>query len=441
MIIFDILGYLIYTCYSTFSYIIALFFKIYCSCIFSSFYFISLIISAVLSLIWRFIAYNLLFQRLGYLAYTCYLIHSYIISSFFQFTFFCVFSLFYYISLILGTIVSLVQSFITYTLIIERLKYLIYTCYLTFLYIILYLYQITFFCVTSLFHYALLFYQAVVSLVQSFIAYFLISERLGYLISMCYVTVSYIIAFLYKMISFCVFSLFYYIPFVYSTIVDSILNFNPNTLISLIKEIIFELIYSLTQVNLSLYQSTCTALTQLANFFGILIYTILLAFLLIQIFKYIFIFVFVLFQDRNQLPGENIREHYTQAQTENTSHSLRTVSSTTNEEDLMCVVCYSNRKCILLHPCNHACVCIDCAGSLTYGTIEKQCPLCRVYIAKKERIYISTCVVCNFNQEFVLMRPCNHACVCPDCFDRNTSFLNRCPLCGVHIKRTERIYI
>ena len=239
-------------------------------------------------------------------------------------------------------------------------------------------------------------------------------ELLGYLIYICCLQFSYIIVFLFEITWYCVSSLLYYTPFIFLNMVSLLSSFISYTLTSLIQVVFIGLIFFFQKMILPLYQST--TFTQFANFFGKFIFTILIATLIIKLLnsvlkqalspiielinaylspiflpfrltKSLFLFVFFSFQNRNQIPDENIQEYVTRVQTERISDNHGTVRSNT-EEDSMCVVCYSNRKSILMRPCNHACVCPDCADAYMNGTIPRQCPLCRVYIERTERIYI-----------------------------------------------------
>ena len=47
-----------------------------------------------------------------------------------------------------------------------------------------------------------------------------------------------------------------------------------------------------------------------------------------------------------------------------------------------CVVCMDGPLEMVIHPCGHVCVCRACAEPLD------KCPLCRVTITKKERVYV-----------------------------------------------------
>ena len=62
--------------------------------------------------------------------------------------------------------------------------------------------------------------------------------------------------------------------------------------------------------------------------------------------------------------------------------------SVARQDDNLCIICFANPKCMLIRPCNHACLCIDCAKLLTTETVLRECPLCRGNILSLERIYI-----------------------------------------------------
>lgn len=53
------------------------------------------------------------------------------------------------------------------------------------------------------------------------------------------------------------------------------------------------------------------------------------------------------------------------------------------EDIKKCIVCKERSVCILLRPCNHMCLCNSCVQP-----IEK-CPLCRTFIEHYEKIYIN----------------------------------------------------
>jgi len=54
------------------------------------------------------------------------------------------------------------------------------------------------------------------------------------------------------------------------------------------------------------------------------------------------------------------------------------------EEATDCVICLSNKKTVLLLPCKHLCLCIDC--SKNQSIID--CPLCRIKIESKTSVFV-----------------------------------------------------
>lgn len=50
----------------------------------------------------------------------------------------------------------------------------------------------------------------------------------------------------------------------------------------------------------------------------------------------------------------------------------------------------------------------------------------------------SLCLVCMERKRHLLLRPCNHFCVCNTC---KPSLQNKCPICGKIVKKYEKIYI
>ena len=67
---------------------------------------------------------------------------------------------------------------------------------------------------------------------------------------------------------------------------------------------------------------------------------------------------------------------------------VRRLIQPTSQEELLCVVCFTNKKCMLLRPCNHVCLCKDCTDLLQRENELKECPLCRGLINRVERIFI-----------------------------------------------------
>ena len=59
----------------------------------------------------------------------------------------------------------------------------------------------------------------------------------------------------------------------------------------------------------------------------------------------------------------------------------------TDHGDFLCVVCCANRKDRMLKPCNHVCLCSECATEI-YHHLHGRCPICRGTISGVERVYL-----------------------------------------------------
>ena len=69
----------------------------------------------------------------------------------------------------------------------------------------------------------------------------------------------------------------------------------------------------------------------------------------------------------------------------NNDNTLRGKENDEKEEDnnnIKCVICLENYKCMLLMPCKHVCCCEQCSKDIN------QCPLCRKNIESKTKIYL-----------------------------------------------------
>ena len=53
-------------------------------------------------------------------------------------------------------------------------------------------------------------------------------------------------------------------------------------------------------------------------------------------------------------------------------------------DKIACKICYSNFSNILCTPCNHLCICSKCSSR-----IKKKCPLCRGYLNRKIKVFLS----------------------------------------------------
>lgn len=52
----------------------------------------------------------------------------------------------------------------------------------------------------------------------------------------------------------------------------------------------------------------------------------------------------------------------------------------------LCIVCHDREKCVLLFPCKHLCLCNECANII--DGYENKCPICRVQIYQKIKVYV-----------------------------------------------------
>ena len=68
----------------------------------------------------------------------------------------------------------------------------------------------------------------------------------------------------------------------------------------------------------------------------------------------------------------------------NISDLIETISNT---KQFTCIICCVDDICILLKPCNHAMLCKDCYNK--YSVSNNKCPICMNYIDDSEYIYIS----------------------------------------------------
>ncbi|XP_041368847.1 uncharacterized protein LOC121383118 [Gigantopelta aegis] len=55
-----------------------------------------------------------------------------------------------------------------------------------------------------------------------------------------------------------------------------------------------------------------------------------------------------------------------------------------------CVVCQDQNKCVLILPCRHMCLCVDCANHIVRAryAVRRVCPLCRQQIEKVMNVYV-----------------------------------------------------
>ncbi|KAF7273418.1 hypothetical protein GWI33_013882 [Rhynchophorus ferrugineus] len=60
--------------------------------------------------------------------------------------------------------------------------------------------------------------------------------------------------------------------------------------------------------------------------------------------------------------------------------------SSLNHSDTYCIICQERNKCVLLLPCKHLCLCLECSNELGY--YNYLCPICRTNIERTMKIYV-----------------------------------------------------
>lgn len=99
----------------------------------------------------------------------------------------------------------------------------------------------------------------------------------------------------------------------------------------------------------------------------------------------------------------------------------RVVPEELPKDSQKCVSCFVNNIEILYFPCNHACVCIECAKKLT------NCPKCNVKIS----VIIKLGTKCNckcWSKLEVIYHPCMHSTSCSKCVEKK--HVHKCEVCS-----------
>ncbi|EEB19193.1 zinc finger protein, putative [Pediculus humanus corporis] len=78
-------------------------------------------------------------------------------------------------------------------------------------------------------------------------------------------------------------------------------------------------------------------------------------------------------------PFENKRD--------NRCDNCSTTTTTTTNDDALCIVCQSNAKNVVIFPCKHLCLCLDCSLTIM-NTQRKNCPICRRHIDNTIEVYL-----------------------------------------------------
>ncbi|KAJ2179965.1 hypothetical protein GGF45_002181 [Coemansia sp. RSA 551] len=67
-------------------------------------------------------------------------------------------------------------------------------------------------------------------------------------------------------------------------------------------------------------------------------------------------------------------------------HSRRTAEPRGDDTRSLCVVCWTNARCVMLRPCRCLCLCNDCRAALVVRNFD-HCPCCRRTVAGYSRVY------------------------------------------------------
>merc|ERR1712086_87131 len=76
----------------------------------------------------------------------------------------------------------------------------------------------------------------------------------------------------------------------------------------------------------------------------------------------------------------------TQPEVRNRTADVHVEQAPEQDDPLLCVVCISNPKTVLLLPCRHMCVCPTCYDSILQ--VEPLCPLCRAHVETHIEVFM-----------------------------------------------------
>ena len=67
----------------------------------------------------------------------------------------------------------------------------------------------------------------------------------------------------------------------------------------------------------------------------------------------------------------------------------------TDHGDFWCAVCYANKRDWMVRPCNHVCLCFECATENIHH-LHGHCPMCQEMISRVEKVYFLVTPHCMF---------------------------------------------
>jgi len=89
-----------------------------------------------------------------------------------------------------------------------------------------------------------------------------------------------------------------------------------------------------------------------------------------------------------------------------------------------CLICWQNKKEILLNPCSHLAYDKGCYDALVKGK-QNACPTCSAPVTSVNKIDLKICMECFAQPSNILAELCGHAAICEDCDDKK----NQPPSC------------
>lgn len=66
--------------------------------------------------------------------------------------------------------------------------------------------------------------------------------------------------------------------------------------------------------------------------------------------------------------------------------SLRSISNKKLGDSNLCIICQDRDRCVVLFPCRHLCLCVECAREIS--SYQNDCPLCRTRISQKINVFV-----------------------------------------------------
>ena len=84
--------------------------------------------------------------------------------------------------------------------------------------------------------------------------------------------------------------------------------------------------------------------------------------------------------------GINLDKKEASSQNEYITQCIKKERPRQNEYTIQCIICYSEDREMILKPCNHICVCQNCCKRIIQES--NKCPFCQNRIIQRERIYL-----------------------------------------------------